>query len=159
MKNASNKKMKDDDWMSDEDLESKIDKLKLNLKKEEAAMKDSDDEVVTKKEPVKAEAVPHKEKISEKKEGKDANMNGGQKKDEIDEILSQLLAVQNKPVGTLVDLKLKSIMNLIQRATAIIRSQPMLLRIEAPVTIGTDIHGQYYDLLRFMNIAGTPPET
>ena len=142
MKNASNKKMKDDDWMSDDNLESKIDKLKLDLQKEEAAMKDSDDEVVTEKERVKAEKVPHKEKFSEKKEGKDANMNGApQKKDEIDEILSQLLAVQNKPVGTLVDLRLKSIQNLIQRATVIIRSQPMLLRVEAPVTIGTDIHG------------------
>jgi serine/threonine-protein phosphatase PP1 catalytic subunit len=37
--------------------------------------------------------------------------------------------------------------------------QPMLLRIEAPLTIGTDIHGQYFDLLRFLNIANTPPKT
>lgn len=35
----------------------------------------------------------------------------------------------------------------------------MLLRLEAPLTIGTDIHGQYYDLLRFLNMAGTPPDT
>tara|TARA_B110000503_G_C6962567_1_gene335746 strand:+ start:64 stop:183 length:120 start_codon:yes stop_codon:yes gene_type:complete len=39
----------------------------------------------------------------------------------------------------------------------------MLLRISAQqnagLTVGTDIHGQYYDLLRFMNNAGAPPET
>ena len=35
----------------------------------------------------------------------------------------------------------------------------MFLRIRAPVTVGTDVHGQYYDLLRFMKDAGAPPET
>ena len=35
----------------------------------------------------------------------------------------------------------------------------MLLQISAPITIGTDIHGQYFDLLRFFNNAGSPPET
>ena len=34
----------------------------------------------------------------------------------------------------------------------------MLLRLKAPLTIGTDIHGQYYDLLRFMSDAGFPPD-
>ena len=38
-------------------------------------------------------------------------------------------------------------------------SQPMLLKLHAPLTVGTDVHGQYYDLLRFMNNAGTPPHT
>lgn len=35
----------------------------------------------------------------------------------------------------------------------------MLLQLEGPVVVGTDIHGQYYDLLRFLNDAGSPPET
>ena len=35
----------------------------------------------------------------------------------------------------------------------------MLLRLHSPLTIGTDVHGQYYDLLRFMNEAGVPPQT
>ena len=35
----------------------------------------------------------------------------------------------------------------------------MLLRLKAPLTVGTDIHGQYYDLLRFMSDAGPPPLT
>lgn len=35
----------------------------------------------------------------------------------------------------------------------------MFLRLKAPLTVGTDIHGQYYDLLRFINDAGAPPNT
>jgi hypothetical protein len=33
----------------------------------------------------------------------------------------------------------------------------MLLRLKAPLVVGTDVHGQYYDLLRFMNETGMPP--
>ena len=50
-------------------------------------------------------------------------------------------------------------MEILKRATNIIMTQPMLLRLKAPLTIGTDIHGQYYDLLRFMDDAGAPPDT
>lgn len=35
----------------------------------------------------------------------------------------------------------------------------MLLEISAPITVGTDIHGQFFDLLRFFNNAGCPPQT
>ena len=35
----------------------------------------------------------------------------------------------------------------------------MLLGLKAPLVIGTDIHGQYYDLLRFFDDAGVPPLT
>ena len=31
--------------------------------------------------------------------------------------------------------------------------------MKAPITVGTDIHGQYYDLLRFISDAGAPPDT
>lgn len=70
-----------------------------------------------------------------------------------------LLEASQKPIGTYVDLKLKQLYYLIENALPIIKAQPMLLRIEGAVTVGTDIHGQYYDLLRFINMAGKPPET
>ena len=35
----------------------------------------------------------------------------------------------------------------------------MLLRLNAPIVIGSDFHGQYFDLLHFMNNAGHPPHT
>jgi hypothetical protein len=49
--------------------------------------------------------------------------------------------VQHKSPGTLVTLDLKTVLQVIERALQVVMSQPMLLRIGAPVTIGTDIHG------------------
>ena len=77
----------------------------------------------------------------------------------VDSIIEQLLSVQNKSPGTLVNLKLKDIETIIDLAGEVIMTQPMLLEINAPVIVGTDVHGQYYDLLRFFNDAGNPPET
>ena len=37
--------------------------------------------------------------------------------------------------------------------------QPVLLNLSPPLLIGSDLHGQYHDLLKFMNDAGMPPKT
>jgi len=58
----------------------------------------------------------------------------------------------------MVNLEQDEILGLIERVKKIVVKQPMLLRLKAPLTVGTDIHGQYYDLLRFMNDAGFPPD-
>ena len=78
---------------------------------------------------------------------------------DVDAILTKLLAVRNKTPGSMVNLELDDISSLIERVLKIVSSQPMLLRLKAPITVGTDIHGQYYDLLRFMSDAGFPPDT
>ena len=78
---------------------------------------------------------------------------------DVDAILTKLLAVRNKTPGSMVNLELDDISSLIERVFKIVSSQPMLLRLKAPITVGTDIHGQYYDLLRFMSDAGFPPDT
>ena len=78
----------------------------------------------------------------------------------IDKIIEKLLAVKNKNPGTLVNLDLTTeIMFIIEKAKEIIAEQPSFLRLKAPLTVGTDIHGQYYDLLRFISDAGAPPDT
>ena len=56
--------------------------------------------------------------------------------------------------GTMVELDIDEIRAIIHQSLAIIQSEPMLLKLQAPIVIGTDIHGQYYDLLRFFNDAG-----
>ena len=81
---------------------------------------------------------------------------------DVDAVITKLLSVSKKNPGTMVDLDYDTISQLIQKAKKIIMNQPMLLRLKAPknsLVVGTDIHGQYYDLLRFMSDAGPPPET
>lgn len=59
---------------------------------------------------------------------------------------------------TLVKLDLQyQIYPLVERAMELMKEESMLLKIEGPVHIGSDIHGQYYDLLRMFESYGEPP--
>jgi hypothetical protein len=46
-----------------------------------------------------------------------------------------------------------------QQAKAIFDSEPNLVKIEAPVSVCGDIHGQFGDLLEIFRIGGECPET
>lgn len=41
----------------------------------------------------------------------------------------------------------------------LLKAEPNLLRISAPITICGDVHGQYYDLLKLFDVGGDPKET
>lgn len=79
---------------------------------------------------------------------------------DLDGIIDKLWGVRGRPPNSKIQLDMKTeITPLLDTSLEIIKSQPMLLRLKAPLVVGTDIHGQYYDLLRFMNDKGLPPAT
>ena len=53
----------------------------------------------------------------------------------------------------------KSILDLCNRAKELLAGENNVVRVDAPVTICGDIHGQLYDLLELFNVGGRPPET
>ena len=45
-----------------------------------------------------------------------------------------------------------------EEAIQVLGTQPMVLKVDAPVKVFGDVHGQYQDLMRFFDLWGTPDE-
>ena len=76
--------------------------------------------------------------------------------EQVDQIISKLLspATQKKGVAGLSATELAFLMD---TSMEILKSQPALLELEAPIQIVGDVHGQYIDLLRIFETCGFPP--
>lgn len=58
--------------------------------------------------------------------------------------------------GRLTDEQAKYILT---STTALLRAEPNLLELDAPITVCGDIHGQYYDLMKLFEVGGNPADT
>ncbi|XP_075213988.1 serine/threonine-protein phosphatase alpha-2 isoform-like [Lycorma delicatula] len=77
----------------------------------------------------------------------------------VDSIISKLLEVRGAKVQKNVQLQEGEVKALCMKVREIFMSQPPLLELEAPLKILGDTHGQYYDLLRWFEMSGFPPES
>ena len=74
----------------------------------------------------------------------------------VDKILHVLLLGGNGSNGGTFFLNSMEIAHLCQSVLPIIQSQPMLLKLRAPIKVYGDLHGQYPDLMRMFSKFGAP---
>ena len=74
-------------------------------------------------------------------------------------IREKLLAIKDAGCSARAGLTISEIDWLCTRCEAVLRSQPCLLELQAPMTVCGDTHGQYADVMRLLDLGGDPATT
>lgn len=53
----------------------------------------------------------------------------------------------------------QDLLEIISMFISIVKAEPNIVKIQDPVTVVGDIHGQYYDLLKLLEVGGNPEDT
>lgn len=77
----------------------------------------------------------------------------------IDRIIAKLLQGGSLKRDTTIKLEVTTLKWLCSESIKVLSQDPILLHLEAPVTIIGDIHGQFYDLLSHFKACGSPGQT
>jgi serine/threonine-protein phosphatase 2B catalytic subunit len=76
---------------------------------------------------------------------------GSKKKPDCDQLRRHLLRE-----GTLTK---ETLLEIVGRVTEVYRSEPTLIKCRDPITVVGDIHGQYYDFVKLLDVGGDPTTT
>ncbi|VDL96211.1 unnamed protein product [Schistocephalus solidus] len=77
---------------------------------------------------------------------------------QLDKLIARLREGIDRP-GELIPIEENECVALCSLVTPILEKEPMLLELDAPIKVCGDLHGQFYDLLRLLELCNHPPQS
>lgn len=74
-------------------------------------------------------------------------------------IFSKLMANKDLVRGETVNIDISDLEWLCSESIKTLKKEATLLRLRAPINVVGDVHGQFTDLMQFLNVGGLPPST